>query len=60
MESSEIDYPKFHRALLMLLASCGIAVLVWVLFEIGAEIGLQWYVSATAILLGGIFLIVRI
>ncbi len=35
----------------------GIAVAVWGLFLLGAFLGVQWYVSAVAILLIGRFLI---
>jgi hypothetical protein len=34
----------------------GIAVAVWGLFQLGAFIGVQWYVSAVAILLIGKFI----
>jgi hypothetical protein len=45
-------------AFLAILAYCiGIAVVVWVLFLLGAFLGVQWYVSAVAILLIGRFLI---
>jgi len=35
----------------------GIAIAVWGLFQLGAFLGMQWYVSAVAILLMGRFLI---
>lgn len=35
------------------LISVGIAVAVWVLFLVGSSLGVQWYVSAVAILLIG-------
>lgn len=48
---------RFDAFVIFAAISLGIVVAVWALFQLGAFIGVQWYVSAVAILLVGNFLI---
>ena len=43
--------------LIIILICAGIAVAVWALFLLGKFLGVEWYVSAVAILLIGRFLL---
>lgn len=48
---------EFLQFLAVVAICCAIAVSVWALFLLGAFLGVQWYVSAVAIILIGEFLL---